>query len=267
MKRFSTLYYLLFMLLILGAFASMAQNNYGIKLLGVVAIAFALLFALEFIDEAGRGAQRDSFALVELGCLVILAGIFASGIFFVRFPYMDLLFMLSLSILFLLYLRKAVRAYTQLYSRSRPLSVGLMLFYGSICIFLLAHGVRSYFGKVSTGLGVAGLGMVLLLALTGFFTRKRILDGQNMTGLSYTFKARENAILLISILSLFTLYSTLTQSGALPGMYSDEYPQAYYKLVNEANTGKENTTHEKYRYSDFKEKYSEFVKKNLATSK
>jgi len=267
MRRFSTLYYLLFMLLILGAFASMAQNNYGVKLLGVVATAFAVLFALEFIDEAGKGEQRDPFAVAELGCLVILAGIFASGIFFVRFPYMDLLFILSLSILFLLYLRKAVRAYTQFYNRSRQLSIGLMLFYGSICIFLLAYGLRSYFGKVSTGLGIAGLWMVLLLALIGFFTRKRIVDGQNMTGLSYTFRARENAILLISILSLFTLYSTLTQTGALPGMYSDEYPQAYYKLVNEANTGKDKPVNDKFRYIEFREGYLKFVQKNLEPSR
>ena len=44
MKNYYTIYYLLVMLLILGAFASMAQNGYGIAIIGGVALTFGLIF-------------------------------------------------------------------------------------------------------------------------------------------------------------------------------------------------------------------------------
>ncbi|MBA2746636.1 MAG: hypothetical protein H0U44_10455, partial [Flavisolibacter sp.] len=50
MKKFNTIYYLLFILLVMGAFASMAQNSYGLKIMGGVAFVFALVFLLEFIS-------------------------------------------------------------------------------------------------------------------------------------------------------------------------------------------------------------------------
>ncbi len=42
MKSYNTLYYLLTVLLIMGAFASMAQNSYGMQIISVVCIAFGL---------------------------------------------------------------------------------------------------------------------------------------------------------------------------------------------------------------------------------
>ena len=44
MKRDQTFFYFLFVLLVLGAFAAMAQNSYGLKILGAVAIVFGLIF-------------------------------------------------------------------------------------------------------------------------------------------------------------------------------------------------------------------------------
>ncbi len=50
MKKFNTIYYLLFILLVMGAFAAMAQNNYGLNIMGGVAFVFALVFLVEFIS-------------------------------------------------------------------------------------------------------------------------------------------------------------------------------------------------------------------------
>jgi hypothetical protein len=55
----------------------------------------------------------------------------------------------------------------------------------------------------------------------------------------------------------------LTRIGVLPSMYSDEYPQAYFKLVNKAETGKEKPVNGKYRHQEFKEKYDDFLERNI----
>jgi hypothetical protein len=46
-------------------------------------------------------------------------------------------------------------------------------------------------------------------------------------------------------------------------MYSDEYPQAYFKLVNNAETGKEKPVNGKYKHQEFKRRYDDFVEKNV----
>ena len=48
MRKFNTIYYLLFILLVMGAFASMAQNSYGLKIMGAVAFIFGLLLIVYF---------------------------------------------------------------------------------------------------------------------------------------------------------------------------------------------------------------------------
>ena len=51
MKSYNTIFYLLFVLLIMGAFASMAQNNYGMKILAGVAVAFGIVFLIRFLES------------------------------------------------------------------------------------------------------------------------------------------------------------------------------------------------------------------------
>jgi hypothetical protein len=74
---------------------------------------------------------------------------------------------------------------------------------------------------------------------------------------------RDRFYLLLTLFILFTLYVGLTGAGVLPRLYSDNYPQAYYKLVNEAETGKEKPTDGRYRYENFKTAYDQFVEKNM----
>ncbi|HSF44363.1 MAG TPA: hypothetical protein VLA58_00080, partial [Chitinophagaceae bacterium] len=59
MKTYNTIYFLLFVLLIMGAFASMAQNSYGLKLLGVVGMLFGLLFLYQLIRFLMRPGKTD----------------------------------------------------------------------------------------------------------------------------------------------------------------------------------------------------------------
>ena len=54
MKKLNAIYFFLFILLVMGAFAAMAQNSYGLKIMGGVAFVFGLLFIVEFIVALQR---------------------------------------------------------------------------------------------------------------------------------------------------------------------------------------------------------------------
>src|SRR5437870_13081400 len=106
MMKYNTLYYLLFVLLILGAFASMAQNSYGLIILGIVAIAFASLFFIQFIESLRKKDPGNIYLPVELGCLFVFSSIFSLRIFYIHFKYIEALFAFTALILVVLYCRK-----------------------------------------------------------------------------------------------------------------------------------------------------------------
>ena len=92
MKKYNTIYYLLFILLIMGAFASMAQNSYGLKIMGGVAFVFGLLFLIEFISVLSEKGKKDIYRLIEPACLLTLSIIFALRVFYIHFPFVEWLF-------------------------------------------------------------------------------------------------------------------------------------------------------------------------------
>jgi len=92
MKKLNVIYLFLFILLVMGSFASMAQNSYGLKILGGVAFVFALLFIAEFVTSLKRKENEDLFAILEPLCLFILSLLFGLRIFYIHFDYVELVF-------------------------------------------------------------------------------------------------------------------------------------------------------------------------------
>ena len=74
---------------------------------------------------------------------------------------------------------------------------------------------------------------------------------------------KDRVFLLLSLFIIFSLYYGLSGSGILPKLYSDKFPQAYYELVNNAETGKEKPVNGKYKYEEFRKMYDQFVERNI----
>ena len=70
---------------------------------------------------------------------------------------------------------------------------------------------------------------------------------------------KDRSVVLLALFLLFTAYMGLTKIGAIPKMYSDEFPQAYFELVNKAESGQEKAVEGKYRHEAFKEMYDRFI--------
>lgn len=259
MKGYNTLYYLLFVILIMGAFASMAQNSYGLKILGGVAIAFAVLFFIQFISSFTARGKKDIYSSIELGCLFILACIFALRVFYINFSYVELIFELTSLILILLYFRKMRNKFSFLKPKNNFLSVLILVFYLAIILYFISLGSITFLPKLSETAGILAFAFLIGFMIAGLTNRNFLVDGENTSAFKIVSRLKDNSILIISLFLLFTLYKGFTKEEILPKVYSDEFPQTYFELVNKAESGKENSVNGKYKYEEFKEEYDRFV--------
>src|SRR5687768_7108492 len=131
MKRYSIIYYLLFMLMIMGAFASMAQNEYGTVILGLATASFSLLFLIQVIYGLLTKKIRSISEVLELISLFMLAGILALRVFYIRFQFVEFIFGAFGMLLMTVYFHKLLKSAASLKLDSKKLVWAIRLFYMS----------------------------------------------------------------------------------------------------------------------------------------
>lgn len=83
-------------------------------------------------------------------------------------------------------------------------------------------------------------------------------ESDKATSISVIVGNKDRSIILMSLFLLFTVYMGLSKVEVLPKMYSDEFPQAYFELVNTAEMGQGEAVDGKYKHEEFKEKFEKF---------
>lgn len=263
MNKYATYYYLLFVLLIMGAFSSMAQNDYGVKILGMVAIAFSFLFLIQVISSINKkNENKNKSGVIELFSLFLLSGILALRVFYIRFPFVELFFGGAGLLLVLIYGRKLVRSYKLNQPKSSVMAWLVLLFQASIILYIVSMITVAFFPYLSEPTGGAAFALILAFILIGLLKQKIMVGSERISAFSFVARFKDCSVLLITLFLLFTAYMGFTKIGVLPKMYSDEFPQAYFELVNQAETGKEKTVNGKFKHEEFKENYDRFVERN-----
>lgn len=260
MNRYAQLFYILFFLLIMGAFASMAQNSYGLKILGLVGITFAITFLWRGISLLRAKSPRKPFAIIEMFCLSVISVLLSLRVFYFRIPGMEILLAVVSLMLILVYARRMMRMGKEMIKEQPRLSYPVIAFYSSLILFLLALMLMPLHEATAEVIGVVAF--VLLLADIVYCTisGKAVVKGKTESGFSLIFKLKDHSLLITSIFFLFSIYLGLNRLGVLPALYSDEYPQAYFELVNESTTGEGHTKNESHSYQEFKSGYEMFVR-------
>jgi len=261
MKRYLAYYYLLFVLLIMGAFASMAQNEYGRSILGIVGISFGLLFGLQLLVSLNK-INKDGLEIFELSGLTILCGLMALRVFNIYFKGAELLFISVAVALTLAYIARLI-VFWSIYRNTNSRIVSLVLgFYLSLILYLLSLITLPLVPAASEPLGIAAFTLLILFVVGSWFSKEMYLNGEKISAFRLVSGFKDRSVLLISLFFIFTLYAGFTKIGWLPKMYSSELPQGYYKLLNQAETGKEKPVDGKYKHEEFKRRYDQFVKKH-----
>jgi hypothetical protein len=259
MKGYNSLYYLLFVILIMGAFASMAQNTYGLTILGGVAITFTIIFLIQFITSITAKRKKDLYSSIELGCLCVLTVILAMRVFYINLSYIESFFGFITLLLILLYFRKMINSLSFLKQNNNFLIVLILAFFISIILYFISLGSITFSPKLSEIAGISAFVLLIGFAIGSLLKRKFLIQGENISSFNVVSRLKDNSILILSIFLLFTLYKGLTMTKILPKIYSNEYPQAYFELVNKAESGKEGSVTGKYKYEEFKDKYDQFI--------
>jgi hypothetical protein len=242
----------------MGAFASMAQNSYGLKIMGGVACAFGVVFLFEFIFGLRNNENKDIYDLAETACLSILSFIFALRIFYIHFPFVELLFFITVLVLVVLYVRKMRISFNKNLPQDRLFALLVLVFQLCIILFLLALILVPFAPVISQILGAVTF-IILLGDLTAAVLKPRLLiDGEQVSVFKTISRFKDHSIVIVSLFLLFSLYTGFNRVGILPGIYSDEFPQAYYKMIDGASATKEKLV----PYQEFKEKYDLFIEHN-----
>jgi hypothetical protein len=259
MRNFTTIYYLLFVIIIMGAFASMAQNNYGIRLLAVVAGLFAVLFFYQAYSQVKK--KFPVVELVESLALALVCVLLVFRLSFLYFSGIEWVFLALNLILAALYLRKTWVAYRAYVTMGKTTRWYMAMIPASVSLFFLALALYGILPTLSTfvwGLGFFG---ILMYLLAGFFMRPVIYEGEKLQPLNALWKRKDRALVLVGLFFLFSLYAGLTRAGILPFLYSNAYPQAYFRMLNDAERLGTMDKDEAGKAERFKKMYLEFVRK------
>lgn len=262
MKKINLIYFLLFILLVMGTFASMAQNSYGLKLMGAVAFVFSGLFLIELIGVLTREGRKDGLMIAEMIAMIPFAAIFGCRIFNIYFPFIEWVFVAAGAGLLFFYVRKLFIRYRRLAEKNQRLARLGFIFHLSIILFLLSMVVSPFGLKATEWPGMAGFVLLLIFIIGALIRKIYLVDGNNVTAVQMITGYRDHSIVLALLFFLFSLFISLNKAGFVPGIYSDEYPRAYFKLVNDATTGKEKAVDGKFKHEEFIDQYEKFIKNN-----
>ena len=233
MKSYNSIYYLLTVLLIMGGFASMAQNDYGMLILSGVSLAFGLIFLLQLTRSFSPGAASDSSLRMELFALFLLAALLMLKTFQVYIPFTEWIFAFAALVLAFIYFGRMIRYFRQYESKNKVLAILLAVFYLAIVFFFLSMVMISFNpGLVKITGGIACI-LIFGAVLFSLFNGNFLVTGEKTTAVKTISGFRDRYFLLIS---LFVSYSPFTLGLPVPACFLDYTPTNIPRLIISSST-------------------------------
>ena len=166
MKRYSTLYFLLFALFLLGAFASMAQYSYGMKICGMASFGFTGAFLVELWSIQSVEKKRIRHSL-ELTSLALLSLIFTLRNYSIEWPFFGVLQTVGLTIILVLLCYNALMQSKAI--ETTGVATTIVMYYVSIVLFVLSSLLSIAFPEPAQYIMLAALvalSLFIVLALS-----------------------------------------------------------------------------------------------------
>ena len=255
MRKNIILYYVLLLLLVMGAFAAMALNSYGTVLMSYVALAFALVFLFELLlllpkEEEMTKSYKTSLAmeLVSLSGLCLL--FFLRGIS-AEIPYSLSLRFILFALLFGVNIYHLIRAWH--FASQTPFKVK-----GSIVIYfmaLLLYIVGSYLPALGTWIAIiVALACQAAFIIFGWWKGWVLINGEETSAWKKVIQFRNKSGIQLIFFTLTSLYFILNSVHVLPPLYNGSLPNGYSKVVNQWQEDKTKTDP-----SEFEAAYKKFL--------
>jgi hypothetical protein len=265
MKKYNPIYYLLFVLIITGAFSSMALNTYGMKLIGISCLGFAIAFFHEAVFGMKKRKDLESWnwrtLSYELILLTILSVLFFMRSLLISFPFAEEIFILTVLLLIGNYVYIAQKSVRELWNIYRIPAYGLLFYYASLILFSVTFIVEILFPDKGVLMAVSGFLLLGIYLIIGLVYKGMIINGEDYTLFTYTSNLKnKTTIAFVAIIMIFSFY-TFRDADLIPGMYSGDTPTGYLRLIQEAEAGQGNQESSVERYMEFKNQYEQFIEK------
>ncbi len=255
MRKNIILYYVLLLLLVMGAFAAMALNSYGVVLMSYVALGFALVFLFELVlllpkEEEMTATYKASLA-VELTSLSGLCLVYFLRGISVEIPYSLQLKFVLFVLLFGVNVYHLIRAWE--YAKATPLKVK-----GSIIIYFLAlllYITGSYLPTAGTWIAILlALACQAAFVLFGWWKGWVILNGEDTSAWKKVIQFRNKSGIQLIFFTLASLYFILNSANLLPPLYNGSLPNGYSIVRDQWQKDKTKTDP-----VDFEQAYKKFL--------
>lgn len=242
MRKNIILYYLLLLLLVMGSFAAMALNSYGILLMSYVALGFGLVFLFELVLLLPKEEEMTKFYKVSLAMeLVALSGLcllyFLHGIS-VEIQYDSLLKIVLFALLFGVNGYHLIRAWH--YAKATPLKVkgSIVLYFVAILLYIASYYLPENRAWIAISLALACQAVFVVF---GWWKGWVILNGEETSAWKKVIQFRNKSGIQLIFFTLASLYFLLNAAHLLPSLYNGSLPNGYVKVVNQWQQDKTNT--------------------------
>ena len=255
MKRYSTVYFLLFALFLLGAFASMAQYSYGMKICGLASLGFSVAFLVELWSIQVSEKKRIRHSL-ELASLALLSLVFTFRNFSIEWLYFNVLQTVGLTIILVLL---CYSAFTQIKAeKTGREAITITIYYTSVILFVLSALLGIVFPQLTPYIIVTALVFLSLFVVLAAIVRPVSINGDAMSIWGYLRHQLKDKSALILIACILVIgFGTLHASGVLPRLYYGTYPQGYQNLIESGVSSSDQN-----KSGEFKERYEVFLERN-----
>jgi hypothetical protein len=262
MKTLNNIRNILFCGIVLGAFASFAQNEYGIYIMIISGILIGLIFFAEAIISCVKnwksGVLRALYLLSENLCI----GIIFMCFFYINYSSSEssvntlLIMLMALAILFLFiqYIAYAIRILIKDFRKAKILSIIIFFFFIACLFTIMSGGDNDNSTKLLDYITIiSGIIFLLLIILKIKFPYK----GQTITLKDRIMKLQGKPAMLVVYFGIWSIYFRLVSFNLSPPIYTLSSPPALEQMKKE---GKHDATISK-RAKTYSDNYTYFLYK------
>ena len=234
-RYFNTFIYLFTLTIVVGAFAAIAMNEYGVKLIavgcfGLSVIILLRLYAISHVTDPLLTKTRLIQEYILMGVILLLFGLRALRI---RFDFVELIFVLCSVLMIINYALHYAKIKAHLKS-SKSLSRGLLLLYGSIIMFFTAMSLTFLYYQVSVIIGAISFILASGFIFLHFKEGKDIVFRESETSLfKEVFNYLNLSPLIFTMIMMMSIYMGLHQINVLPSLYTGDLPARYEELLKD----------------------------------
>lgn len=260
-RQYYTLVYILFLVIVVGAFASMAQNEYGVKLLAGGCFGFSLLFLSRLlgIKQFSDSIFQKSWLIQELGVMSLIMLLFGLRALRIRFSFVEIVFVISVVAMIILYARY-LSAIREKYQTNKILTISFYMVYGAVILFFLSMSMTFLNERISVILGGISFGLTIGFWILYFIKgRATIYKEERVLIIPEIFKFGTLSPIIFTMIIMMSIYVGLNRVNMIPDIYTGELPVRFMDLEQKAIKGELEPVDGVMKHEIYWEEYQQFL--------